>query len=166
MKTCPKCGSDHSKPGTFCGRKCANGRVQSEASKKKTSEAMKGRALSEDRKQRMRDSWHKSRGLAQNDNVIRREAPQPKTIADISSRTAAKIMARLGIGCSRCGWSETSCDIHHIRGRKIEDPHHHSNLCYLCPNCHRLVHNKQVAAESLISFETQVGERWREYYYG
>ena len=26
MKTCPKCGTEHTKPGTFCSRACANSR--------------------------------------------------------------------------------------------------------------------------------------------
>lgn len=32
MKVCPKCGSTHEKPGTFCSRRCANSRVFSEES--------------------------------------------------------------------------------------------------------------------------------------
>jgi len=30
---------------------------------------------------------------------------------------------------------------HHIQGRKIDKPNHKSNLCYICDNCHRKVHN-------------------------
>ena len=30
MKACPKCGELHDKVGTFCSRKCANSRVQTE----------------------------------------------------------------------------------------------------------------------------------------
>jgi len=26
MKQCPKCGTEHEKPGTYCSRKCANSR--------------------------------------------------------------------------------------------------------------------------------------------
>ena len=37
-KTCPKCGTAHSKPGTFCSRACANSRQWNEAQKKVFSE--------------------------------------------------------------------------------------------------------------------------------
>ena len=33
LKTCPKCGAEHSKPGVFCSRKCANSRFWSEEDK-------------------------------------------------------------------------------------------------------------------------------------
>jgi len=32
MKKCPKCKTDHNKPGIFCSRTCANSRVFSEES--------------------------------------------------------------------------------------------------------------------------------------
>lgn len=37
MKSCPKCGSEHSKPGAFCSRKCANSRTWNEEDKLKKS---------------------------------------------------------------------------------------------------------------------------------
>ena len=33
MKTCPKCNTTHSKPGTYCSRTCANSRVWTDADK-------------------------------------------------------------------------------------------------------------------------------------
>ena len=69
-------------------------------------------------------------------------------------------------GCSKCGWNETICDIHHIRGRKIPDPHSHSNLTYLCPNCHRLAHEKILAVDELIPISIYFGNEWLKYYYG
>ena len=41
MKICPKCNSTHTKPGTFCSRKCANSREFSDAAKLKKSIATK-----------------------------------------------------------------------------------------------------------------------------
>jgi 5-methylcytosine-specific restriction endonuclease McrA len=38
MKNCPKCFSDHTKPGIFCSRVCANSRVWSDEDKRKKSE--------------------------------------------------------------------------------------------------------------------------------
>lgn len=41
MKTCPKCGAEHKKPGTFCSRACANSRQWTEEHKKVFSEKQK-----------------------------------------------------------------------------------------------------------------------------
>lgn len=43
--------------------------------------------------------------------------------------------------CAICGWSEASCDAHHIYGRSSNDI---SDLIMLCPNHHRLVHQKKI----------------------
>lgn len=40
-KTCPKCGTKHTKRGEFCSRSCGNSRVQSESHKKAVSDAKK-----------------------------------------------------------------------------------------------------------------------------
>jgi hypothetical protein len=90
----------------------------------------------------------------------------PKNILEVSKRTTSKILKRLNIGCSRCGWNETVCDIHHIRGRKINDFNGHHNLCYLCPNCHRLAHEKKIAINAMISLDKYIENRWKEMYYG
>lgn len=89
----------------------------------------------------------------------------PESIMDVSTRTTTKILQRLNIGCSRCGWNEANCDIHHINGRKIEDANNHNNLCLLCPNCHRLVHNNKIKKEELTTLVEQIGDKWKEYYY-
>jgi hypothetical protein len=90
----------------------------------------------------------------------------PTSLYDLSNRTISKILTRLGIGCSLCGWSAGKCDIHHIRGRKIEEADRHENLAYVCPNCHRLIHNKKIKIDSLVSLQDQIGDRWKELYYG
>lgn len=38
MKACPKCGTEHSKPGKFCSRACANSRQWTEEQKQVFSE--------------------------------------------------------------------------------------------------------------------------------
>lgn len=91
---------------------------------------------------------------------------KPTSIFEVSRRTMCKIITRLGIGCSNCGWDESTGDIHHIQGRKIENADAHTNLSYLCPNCHRLVHTHKIAKENLITLEQQIGDRWKEYYFG
>ena len=41
MKTCPKCGTEHKKPGTFCSRGCANSRQWNTEHKKVFSQKQK-----------------------------------------------------------------------------------------------------------------------------
>jgi len=38
MKSCPKCGKEHNKPGIFCSRPCANSRQWTQEQKKVFSE--------------------------------------------------------------------------------------------------------------------------------
>lgn len=98
--------------------------------------------------------------------AVRGKNPIPTSLLDVSARTVRKVLQRLGIGCSRCGWSEGVGDLHHIRGRKVEDANGHHNLAYICPNCHRLVHEHKVLPEELVSLETQVGHSWLTHYFG
>lgn len=37
---------------------------------------------------------------------------------------------------------------HHIRGRKITDPNHPSNLMYVCSNCHNYIHHGVIVIEN------------------
>ena len=90
----------------------------------------------------------------------------PLSILELPGRTVTKILKRLGIGCSVCGWNEDVCDVHHIRGRKIENADAHENLTYICPNCHRLAHKGKIAVESLVTLSAYVGEKWIECYNG
>lgn len=93
-------------------------------------------------------------------------AGKHSSIWEFSSRTVSKILRRLGLGCSVCGWNEASCDIHHIEGKKIPECHKHSNLSLLCPNCHRLVHAGKIEKSSLKSLEETLPNNWKDYYYG
>jgi len=44
--------------------------------------------------------------------------------------------------CVLCGWRLGRCDIHHIILRSKGGSNESSNLIRICPNCHRLVHQK------------------------
>jgi len=91
----------------------------------------------------------------------------PHSILDCSSRTVTKILKRIGMmKCSMCGWDQGTCDVHHINGKKIENANCHSNLALVCPNCHRLAHEKKISPNELITFEQFVGDKWKEGYYG
>jgi DNA-directed RNA polymerase subunit RPC12/RpoP len=83
---------------------------------------------------------------------------------ELPGRTVGKILKRMNIGCSNCGWKKSTGDIHHINGKKIKDYNNHKNLCYLCPNCHRLVHNKKIYKENLISLDIFIGNKWKYFY--
>jgi hypothetical protein len=87
----------------------------------------------------------------------------PTNLFEVSSRTLQKIMKRMGAICSNCGWNKTTCDIHHIKSKKEGGTNDHDNLSILCPNCHRLAHEKKLTP--IINIETQYGNKWREHYY-
>ena len=90
----------------------------------------------------------------------------PKTILELSKRTVSKILKRLKVGCSRCGWNKSTCDLHHINGRKIPNCDSHENLTYLCPNCHRECHVGLIPKEQLINLKDYIGDSWKQFYYG
>lgn len=87
----------------------------------------------------------------------------PDNLFDVSSRTASKILKRMNVGCSICGWNEASCDVHHIVPKKNGGSNDHDNLTILCPNCHRKAHENLVT--DFITITEQVGETWREFYF-
>jgi len=154
----------------FCNQSCAakhnNSKrpPPSEEQKKKASDALKKRyaslnppkVLSPEEQSRLvgKSTKNKYQGLTIN------------SIWDCSSRTVSKILKRMDVGCARCDWKESTCDIHHINGRKIEDPHNHKNLIILCPNCHRLAHNKKIDISGYKTIHDLFGESWKDYYYG
>jgi len=151
----------------FCGRSCAatfNGkrRRPTEAQKAVTSEALRaywrGRKHTDEYRENMRESVGRTTKGKHN--------KKPKNIYDCSNRTRMKVLRRLMLPCSRCGWSRCVCDLHHIRGKKVPDPHNHRNLSNLCPNCHREAHDGLIDPGELTTFEEQVGKRWLDHYFG
>lgn len=89
-----------------------------------------------------------------------------KSILELSGRTVRKILKRLNLGCSNCGWDKGTCDIHHINGRKINDYDNHNNLSLLCPNCHRMVHEGTLDKNILKNLNETIPNNWKDYYYG
>lgn len=90
---------------------------------------------------------------------------EPKSILDVSKRTLSKILNRINCGCSNCGWNEATCDVHHIIPRKNGGLDTNDNLCILCPNCHRKVHNKVLDTNKLKNVVEFIGDKWKKYYY-
>ena len=69
---------------------------------------------------------------------------------------------RMGLGCSICGWNKCVCDLHHIVPKSEEGTDDHSNLTYVCPNCHRMIHNNKI--DKIVTLEEQIGNAWKDYY--
>jgi hypothetical protein len=96
----------------------------------------------------------------------RRKVPLLKkgvtSLAEVSSRTAMKIMKRLGVGCFNCGWALCACDLHHINPKKNGGSDDHGNLTYLCPNCHRMAYYGLLT--TFVSLKERIGDRWKEFY--
>ena len=87
----------------------------------------------------------------------------PMSLYDVSNRTKVKILKRLNIGCSLCGWNEGACDLHHIIPKSKGGQDSHDNVTLICPNCHRLAHSGKIT--KFVSLQEQIGEAWRKHYY-
>lgn len=176
MHVCHQCGKDiaiinkYSKNKKFCNSSCAaiynNARRDppTEEHKKKVSESLKKRYAS-DNPPKVKPPKEQSI-LVGKSTKYKYKGLDIKSIAECSSRTVSKILKRMNVGCSRCGWKEATCDIHHINGRKVDDPHNHKNLIILCPNCHRIVHNHKIDLSEYKTIYDLFGETWKDYYYG
>tara|TARA_Y100000034_G_C6906169_1_gene420560 strand:- start:3668 stop:4216 length:549 start_codon:yes stop_codon:yes gene_type:complete len=176
-KTCLHCGKEFTvttmeKRKKFCTRRCAA--LYNNANRKPFSEEQKSE-ISSKISNSLKEYWKNNpdkirKGEEQAKAVAKgtrgKYKRQPKSIMSLSSRTRSKIMQRLKAECCVCGWKEGTCDLHHINGKKIDNPHSHSNLCCVCPNHHRLIHENNVDESELKTFEEQFGDLWVEFYYG
>jgi len=170
----------------FCSRKCSGiasipkHTVFTEERKQKLSESIK-KKYQEDPNYKKRISLGMKRSWRNDPNRTKRikaakEGIQkytkgkfnkdPISIYEFSKRTISKIFVRMNLGCSLCGWDACVCDIHHINGRQIPNPDNHKNLTYVCPNCHRKIHNKLIDKKDLITLDDYIGDKWKKYYYG
>jgi len=50
-----------------------------------------------------------------------------------------------GNKCERCGWAEARCDVHHRHEKAKGGLHTLENAIVLCPNCHRIEHDRRGA---------------------
>lgn len=151
MIKCKRCGNECDGSfgsGVFCNRACANARNHSVETKNKTSQSLLSERViktcpvckrefsvlvSRKRQRCCSNSCHSSR------------AWQTTASTKFSSRRIRACLTRANaMRCLSCGWDQTSCDLHHIRGRKIENPDSCTNITLLCPNCHRMVHERKL----------------------
>ena len=173
IKKCKECGNEFEVNSRTKRKKFCNSSCSAIYNNKKRGE------LSEEHKIKISDSLKKkwgnnpevfSTGEEHSKKVGRGTKggfnPEAKSILELSSRTVQKIIKRIGLACSNCGWDKTTCDIHHIKGRKIPDCHNHKNLSLLCPNCHRLAHNDKLKKNELKPLSESIPDNWKDYYYG
>ena len=135
----------------------------------------KSRDITEEHRLRLRKSlldYYRDHPVEKNPSLHKRvstfkRSSNPTSILDLSKRTAVKIIKRMGLGCSRCGWhvEGVANDIHHILPKKNGGSDDHHNLTILCPNCHRLAHSGKIPAEEFITLVDQVGDTWKEFYF-
>lgn len=89
----------------------------------------------------------------------------PDSIMELSKRTIAKVMKRLNLPCSKCGFhiDKVALDIHHIIEKKNGGSDDMNNLTYICPNCHRIAHTFH--SKDFLSLKDYIGDTWKNYYY-
>ncbi len=169
IKNCNWCNKEYQtleKRSKFCGRSCSGvsantGRVLNESTRKKISESLK---TSEKHISKFKDEKYLNK-CKQNGQISQKgKHKKIKNILECSKRTTSKILKRLNMKCSNCGWNKCPCDIHHIMERKNGGSDEHHNLAYLCPNCHRMAHNGMI--KKFITIDKYIGDKWKKYYYG
>lgn len=168
-KNCLNCNISYKtteRKSKFCGRKCAgvyNNRRRSPMSAEQKIKISHALTMYYETHPEKRLTTGQATEIASCGTKNKYEA---KSLGEMSKRTISKIFKRLGVGCSRCSWNEATCDLHHINGRKIQDPHNHSNLTYLCPNCHRMFHCGKIGVKDVINLNEFIGDKWKSVYYG
>jgi len=185
MKHCESCGNEHDGTfgsGRYCSRSCSNSRKHTAETKSKIKKSLlkrfrknKKRVFREDvicvgcktKFNKLISSKKKyctEECKCKNQHKGKRKGVS--SIFNISSRTRVKVVKRMSekSGCFNCGWNEDVCDLHHIHGKKIDNPHSHSNLTLLCPNCHRLAHSSKL--KKFCTLQEAWGDAWKDLYYG
>jgi rubredoxin len=153
---CENCEKDHDGSygsGRFCSSKCARG-FSTKAKRKEINDKVSLKLGSDGLTKRQRDKQAHA-------SFVREQ--EVFSILDVSSRTARKILLRMELKCSNCGWDEEVGDIHHIVPTSKGGTNEHTNLTYLCPNCHRLAGKGKL--NSFVNLWDYIGNTWKEFYY-
>lgn len=183
---CENCKKEHDGSygsGRFCSRSCANTRNRTLEVKEKTSKSLKLKYIEYEKKNLICNNCKKiyhtkdfSRKLCYDclPSTIKKVKidKQPKTIKDLSSRTISKIVKRMNLPCTCCGFYVEGIvlDFHHIIRRADNGTNDLNNLTYICPNCHRIAHNDETKlVKPLVSIEQYLKDNnldWTSFYYG
>ena len=174
LNICENCEVSHTGEygsGRFCSIKCSKG-FSTKAKRKEINEKVsKTLILKLNNKLTIEEVNEDKRKKQENKNLLKHASyereTEATTLCDLSTRTISKILKRLKIACSNCNWYVENVvgDLHHIVERKNGGSDDHNNLCYICPNCHRLIHSNKIDINTLISLDKQIGDTWKEYYY-
>jgi 5-methylcytosine-specific restriction endonuclease McrA len=140
IKKCPKCGTEHSKPGIFCSRICANARVHSEETKKKISNSLVGKPAPKSHQARREnmdvDAW---RIKVRHTRLVKYENTSFENLGMVNRRR--RVFEEQNHCCAKCGISHwlgepISLEMDHKDGNNENNSR--DNLEGLCPNCHSL----------------------------
>lgn len=186
MKLCPTCLIEHNEEGIFCSYKCSNFKEWSKTEREKIGNAVKNSQKFKNylKKKKLNKPFKicelcgkqftnrvrkdsKLRCLKCRQTKRERKKKIINNLYDISSRTRTKIISRLKLSCSRCGWNEGRVDIHHIISKKNNGSNNFDNLTPICPNCHRLYHEGKIKRNEVKSLEElHINDWWKTVYYG
>lgn len=134
MKICPKCSVEHSKPGTYCSRSCANSRCWSAEVNQARSVKLAGRkgnnrpADLEKWKENVKKAWLEKYNATPFDQLG-------------SENRRRRVFEEQNFCCNRCGLSEwqgvkLTLELDHKDGNTANNKR--DNLEGLCPNCHSI----------------------------
>ena len=183
MQVCEKCGKElfvKYGSGRFCSRSCANSRNITSEQKEKISKSVK--LTADKHKEKVcekcgnsfvsKDSSRKQCFVCLPKTIkYASSTKQVNSILDLSSRTISKLLIRINLPCTCCGFHVDGVvlDLHHIVPKKQGGTNDLTNLTYICPNCHRLAHtNISLLQKPLISFYDYLQKNnidWKSYYY-
>lgn len=145
MKACPKCNVQHSKPGVFCSRSCANSKQWSESSNLKRSNTLKESIKNNSTWRANLIASIPKRSITYKKNISAKNLKkfEEGLICDNANLKKWLIITR-GHFCEICKippeWQgkPLSLQVDHIDATKIEGKSNNlpSNIRLACPNCH------------------------------
>jgi hypothetical protein len=133
---CPKCETEFTATTKFCSRRCANSRVFTKASKKKKSDALKGKPKS----YKLTDEQQQRRVATFRKTYKRKFDETPFEKLGIDGRRR-RVREEQDGKCNRCGLNNwlgefLILEVEHKDGNQKNNER--SNVEGLCPNCHSL----------------------------
>jgi len=159
---CESCGSEHDGnygSGRFCSFSCSRRRIINEETKKKISDSIKNFV------RKNGPIKHNLETRIKIGKTINSERKLPNNIFEISGNTRRKVLTRLNLSCFNCGWDKAKRDMHHIIPQSKNGSGDHSNLVYVCPNCHRMIHEGKIDINTISTFESKIGKSWLDHLY-